>query len=450
MIDPGTISGGLLGAALVLGPAVLGWAAGRGLGNRGRTGALLALAIADVALVPLMAPAALFDFVLACLALGAGLLASNAPPRELLRWLAAFAMFALLAESLGRLALPEPPVRGNGRGWAAYGGVAPVLTAGHCAHLFPDSPWGTDEVRDLWETPPERPVVLHLGDSMLALPHATAEGDVRAHASLQRRDPGREHLLLAWPAMGPDTHLALARTWAERLDVDTFVVAIYPGNDLADLDRPYVCCDDGPLLGDGPELASTCPDATRPAWATSSLVPDLVRVPVPLAVQAASAWSTVAAHVRLRLDAVVGHGLAWSLEPMQADEVLPPDELDARMARLGHVLAGLRDVAAAERADLQIVLLPYAPELERLRAEGDSPAYARSRRQLALAEGLGLDVVDTWPAFQTAQPTWFMADGQHFEAPAHEQLARALAPALGMADVHAAAGRRPADPPRDD
>ena len=78
------------------------------------------------------------------------------------------------------------------------------------------------------------------------------------------RSPAEEHLNLGISNTGTDAHLLVARAWLAPLGATGVVLHVFPGNDIAEIDMPYPCCDDGPLL----DYANSPPIArcAAPIW----------------------------------------------------------------------------------------------------------------------------------------------------------------------------------------
>ena len=341
----------------------------------------------------------------------------------------------LVAEAIVRVALPPPgatPPPHDARLFVAVTGRDPP-----CNVLFPP----TEAPSDRTETgAPERPTVLHIGDSMVAgIGVPAAENFV---ADLGAAQPGVRHLNLGAVGAGPDVYLLALARWIPRARPRLAVVYLFAGNDMFDLNARYLCCPTGGLLRDeGGQLAPRCP---TPRW-NIPLKLHLVSSPTPYVLRVLAGVSRVAGHlldvaIWLQRDAFRrGFGIVAS----------PGDRasLRPRWDLLAPRLRGLAATAAEHRTRLLVVVLPSRTTLERTlgldavandywgdRARGE----AGHRQMVATARAAGLDVIDAWDFVRAAMQgdgvDALFARGYpgdvHFSALGHRRLAAWLLPAL--------------------
>src|SRR5262249_24783640 len=94
--------------------------------------------------------------------------------------------------------------------------------------------------------PKDEPVVVHLGDSM-----TFGEGvdwKETFPAVLDARQTDLRHANYGVWAVGTDFEYLLLQKVLAVHRVAMVVLHVYVGNDIYDIDRPYACCDAGPLL----------------------------------------------------------------------------------------------------------------------------------------------------------------------------------------------------------
>ena len=251
---------------------------------------------------------------------------------------------------------------------------------------FPDSPpfRRTRSARALPRRPGVRRI-LHVGDSM------TEGTDVPEEATfvalLNRRRPGEEHLNLGISSTGTDVHLLVVRRWIERLSPDEIVLHVFPGNDVAEMNRPYVCCGDGSLFRrEGADLVEVCPRAIlRVSYGRL-----LRQGPSPFPLRVLASRSELARR------------LAYNFERYTATHV-PGDILLSQPHNLddfGAAISSLREEAARASVLLTVVVMP-----NRLGWDGTVPMRqaAEAATHLAILGRLrqaGVRFVDAWPDFE--------------------------------------------------
>ncbi len=420
-----------LAAALVAVPALVGW----GIVRRGRPRwwlGLVAVSLLGGLLVPELP---LWDLVFAVLALGLGAWCGARRGRGR-RLAASVVLFAGVAEVAGRGLLPDAPYVLSDRTWHAWNtdlGDVPDREA--CQALFPHAYERSPYWADLAFDPDPRPLVLHLGDSMLVFsdtgPPSSRTDRGRFVHRYAASDPERRHLNLGVAGTGMDYQLASARAWADRR-VDRVVVYAFTENDLSDLDRRYLCCPGGSLLDyDAPGLPTRCSEPAEVAVHPSPLQLRLLSSIPPLTLQVLTPRSRVAAHLRARLNQLPTWMTPWAARSNAVDDQLiyTPGAEDRRWRWTGELLTEL-DRELGER--LVVVVLPVGPDLDGP-AEPHHHSRERAERLLGLCVEAGVRCVDAWDAFRDVPVPaggWFMRDGYHFADAGHERFAVWLQRAL--------------------
>ncbi|MEC9072274.1 MAG: hypothetical protein VX938_07850, partial [Myxococcota bacterium] len=179
--------------------------------------------------------------------------------RELGLLLASLCLSLLVAEGVARMALDTAPSFPPPR--EARLAFSPEEREEACRQLYPDRFQG-GIVSDLLVRQAQS-VVLHVGDSMV-YGTSVARGETFT-ARLDKADPVTGHWNAGQPGTGTDYHAVLLETLLPRASVNHVVLYVYPGNDLVDLDKPYACCQHGPLLDETePRPVWRCP---QPGWA---------------------------------------------------------------------------------------------------------------------------------------------------------------------------------------
>lgn len=412
--------------AMMLGPPVVGAVAGwllrrlrRGIGVAVGVG----LALAPIALAPRLPAYSPYDVLCVGWLAAAGFAAARFARGPIPRGGIATALVTL---SLGLGALE----------WWARSGVASALPKATtapflrwrfepadrdfpCGALVPPESGVVQGFRRFLPGPipprvPGRRRILHIGDSM------TEGMDVPAAETfaglLNARRPSEEHLNLGVAGTGTDYHLLIARRWLPRLRPDEIVLHVFPGNDIDEMNRPYVCCGDGPLLHrDGDRITEACP---QPAWrvSTSRL---LRQGPSPFPLRVLATRSELA-HL------LVYHFERWLAIHVRGGIVESEDAP-------GDFCAALRAIgeeAARAGVPLTVAIMP-----NRIGWDGTVPQLmpdnrATYDRALACARSTGLRVIDAWPVFEAA---WhrdpgapiFQSDhfNSHFRALGHRMYA---------------------------
>lgn len=435
----------VLALSLLLGPVILGAAAGIALRRALRARRPRLFAALAIALVP---PAAAWfgcgrfpEYSPYDLLLIAGLAGATAavtlwpfraaPARRDLALLG-----VTLALGLGVLEIwarshpmpiaPPPPIE------HLRARFAPEERAFQCPSLFPspgDPARGRFGQRENPSIPPRTPGrrrVAHLGDSMVA------GGDVPRPARFVERlsalrGPAEEHLNLGIANTGTDAHLQVARAWLGPLGADAVVLHVFPGNDLAEIDMPYACCDDGPLLDwTASPPAVRCNAAiwrfSRGALLSQGPPPFPLRV---LATRSALAHQWTSWLERTQRAIAPRRGLPDGSLPNQS------------AARFQTALAGIAAEARRLGIPLSVVVLPSRVAIE----SSESPIAASDRRTRDLvihaAAAEGLPTLDAWAYFEdlarTPRPRPLFQprpNDPHFEVEGHRLYSEWLAARL--------------------
>jgi len=279
-----------------------------------------------------------------------------------------------------------------------------------CAFLYPDLHPGVLESR----APADdggRPVVLHVGDSMVqgcGLPISES-----FPARLAEIDPATLHVNAGLAAMSVDYYLLHAERWVTRRRVDRVIFYVFVGNDLDEIDQQMPCCWGGPLLDYGPDgVRERC---SRPASSADALA---WHSPLPYPLRAATKFSSLA----LRIATL-------------RSRPRPKREHDSRWPHFEAVMRAARDRMGAHGVGFAVVLLPLREALQSPEPK-QSEAYAIRTRALETCNRLGIRTLDTWDFFEdavrrTGPARWFITrDGfedLHFSAEGNDQFARWLA-----------------------
>jgi hypothetical protein len=243
-------------------------------------------------------------------------------------------------------------------------------------------------------------------------------------------DPDHAHVNMSFPGASYDGLLRVARTWLPRLHVREVVLYAFLENDLAELGRPYPCCQDGLVDISLPSAPELCPRPSPPLLGSPKLEHLMTRSRDPILVRVVSAWSHLARHLRARLHHIAAFRGPWSATLDANDTTLKTDDLEQRWQWTENLLQALRDEAHAHDAALTIVALPIGPHLEGV-ARDPELVYLRPRvaRMARIAQALDIPFVDAWPALEEIPPPrddYFMEDGYHLSLRGHEVLANWL------------------------
>lgn len=225
--------------------------------------------------------------------------------------------------------------------------------------------------------------VLHLGDSLAfgsGVPAAQ-----RFTTLLERAEPGVAHLNGAMPGTSIDAQYLLALRALERTPVDLVVLHVFVGNDLVEVDRPYPCCREGPLLTWPAE------GVPQPRCKTADVRPErgmtewyLARSPAPYPLRVLTAVSLAARHLcglQVRVAQRLDEGP--SLPPAVATE------------RYYRAVKALHAELTRRNIPLVLVILPVRSALD-AGPRGDAEVVQR------LGRDLKVPVLDAWSLFAEA------------------------------------------------
>ncbi len=256
---------------------------------------------------------------------------------------------------------------------------------------------------------------VHLGDSLVHGNSVPLDETFVAH--LGRIDPLDAHVNGGIPMVGPDFEYLLYRVWRHRFPVHRVLVHLFAGNDLFEAGMRYPFCNDGALLEltEG-EPVWRCPELQQSRGWRHRFYVSLA--PLPLRVLATR---SIAARYLLLL-----------FERVRLRPPAPDDALEV----VSRSLAALRDLAAADRVPLTVVVLPDRTELEY------DYEQSRARRLLLLqaARELGIPTIDATPFLKTLTAEapidqWFeneLPHDVHFSRRTHLRFAEWLAMELEL------------------
>jgi lysophospholipase L1-like esterase len=266
------------------------------------------------------------------------------------------------------------------------------------------------------KTPQHPPLVIHLGDSM-----TYGEG-VKAEEAFPALLDARSQTIIhrnygVW-AVGTDFQYLMLLRILDAHSPAMVVVHVYGANDIYDIDRPYACCDAGPLLEYDPDwVAARCVDAS---WRLS-LAFRLSRSPPPYPLRVATHWSYTARHAAAAFSRLV----SW-FEP-RADFVRSEGEAsETGWQHFTQILTHMHD-ELPPNVELIVNLLPSRQALEAPNPKS-APSYRASRRVATIAEELGIRTLDAWSVFATAVHRdgvgrYFREHDIHFTPEGHRLLA---------------------------
>jgi hypothetical protein len=228
--------------------------------------------------------------------------------------------------------------------------------------------------------------VLHIGDSMV---FGSGVGEHETFvAQIDRADTTISHINLSSPDTGPDHYLLTLKNWLAARKPMRVVLYLYPGNDLADLDRPAPCCGGAALLryrDDG--VSARC---ERPVWQPSPVAAVVQSAP-PFLVQVAAQHAHLGAMAcaAIRPTAAQIGGAIGVLGAAKNGNAKTDDHLLL-------ILAAAKSAATTAGARLDVVVLPERDGLLDA-APSESAARKRTDRLLAVAKKAGVRAHDGWP-----------------------------------------------------
>ncbi len=234
------------------------------------------------------------------------------------------------------------------------------------------------------------PLIVHLGDSMTYGEGVKAEETFPA--LLDARQTTAVHRNYGVWAVGTDFEYLLLLSILDTHSPAMVIVHVYAANDIYDIDRPYACCDAGPLLEYDPDwVAARCVDAS---WQLS-LSFRLSRSPPPYPLRVATHWSYAARHAAAAFSRLV----SW-FEP-RADFIRSEGEAsETGWQHFTQILTHMRD-ELPPNVELIVNLLPSRQALEAADPKA-APSYRAGRRVAMIAEELGIRTLDAWSLFATA------------------------------------------------
>jgi lysophospholipase L1-like esterase len=244
--------------------------------------------------------------------------------------------------------------------------------------------------------------VLHLGDSLVFGTGVNPEQAVVA--VLARAEPEAGHVVAASPGVSADVLWLAARRRLPLAPWREVVLYVFAGNDLSELDWPYLCCPGGPLLD--ASLRPRCESAVTPApaslWLASS--------PPPLPVRLGGDFSRVLAHLDARWSGWRRRHVHGFDDPAGAEARARP-----RLVRIAEAFAA--DVRAAGAVPVIVVLPDVGTPDE------------RTGPVVAALVAAGLDPIDARPWAVTLGPA-DRVDPIHLSPSGHAALAAWLGPRL--------------------
>ena len=326
----------------------------------------------------------------------------------------------LLAEVAVRTMLPAPPEV------PPPADARPLFGAGQldmgCVALFAPN-HDPDDAQHVGD-----PMWVHLGDSMVAGNGVRREETFVA--ALNRRHEGVWHRNAASPGTTLDTHwlwlkLHLAERKPARVVVHTLVL-----NDVAEMDRPYTCCDLAPLVDYTP--TGMQPHCTEPKLRVpmASLV---ARSPAPYPVRVLASVSWLA-RFAVAAATTLGGQLERTLLNVHVDS---DDGTPEQWAHYKQALVGIAALTREAGVPLTLVVLPSRRALET--AHPETTVAQRTRlRMVQLARDAGIEVLDAWDLFaervrSDGSPPWFVTPPAwdcHFSPRGHALFADWLAAQL--------------------
>jgi len=298
-----------------------------------------------------------------------------------------------------------------------------------CSVLF-DAPDVDAKMRELHASPrppvPKAgPIVAHVGDSM-----TFGYGVDERHAFpalLNSRDENAVHVNYGVWAVGTDFEYLLVQRIVAVNRPALVVLHVYAGNDIYDIDRPYECCDGGPLLhyaADG--VRPACPTARwRTTWRAR-----LARAPLPHPVRALLPWSQTARHA-----AVLFARAAIALDPPPHFVSGEGEATEEGWDHFTRIVRTLRDALRDADVRFMLTIIPSRASLTASPPES-SPSYRTGIRIARIAAELGVPTRNAWEAFRRAverdgDARYFLgAHDIHFNAEGHRLFADWLATQL--------------------
>jgi hypothetical protein len=393
----------------------------RGVSNR--PGLVLAIAFAVAIALPFFMPVYVAGLVVwDRLILGIGVVIGAAFGGRLYRpqmmaMLFGCALAGILGEVVIRLAAPAPPI------FAPVAEQRLIFNQGlhlvdHTPHreaLFPKLYPEVLEPR-LRPREPEQPLVLHVGDSMVAGSFAGAEDSFSDQLNVI--DHKRVHINAGIAATGPDYYLTIATRWSEVFDPTTVILHMFTGNDLSNIGHAFGFCEGLLYTRDGDRLIDNC-ETPLPVTPFSALSGR--RTPCPYLFR-----------ILGNVSALSGHSCALLQRGYDLLELRSED----REVWVHAVLAEAKRRFDEAGIELVIAIIPYRLALE----DPASGEGSRHMRQVVLdaCEDLDLRVLDSWDEMQLVvdeegSDRWFINNPPgdiHFSREGHRFYAEWLLPQL--------------------
>jgi lysophospholipase L1-like esterase len=263
------------------------------------------------------------------------------------------------------------------------------------------------------------PLVVHLGDSM-TYGEGVAEEETFP-ALLDARQPTVIHRNYGVWAVGTDFEYLLLQRILEVHSPTMVVLHVYLGNDIYDIDRPYACCDAGPLLdySEGEPIAR-CVSAR---W-RFPLTLRLGRSPPPYPLRVATSWSYAAGY-----GATAFSRLASAFESGAGFIRTEGEATESDWEHFREILTKVLD-ELPPNVELIVNLLPTRQALETADPTA-SAAYRAGQRAATVTKQLGIRTLDAWDVLADAvkrdgSPRYFREHDIHFTPEGHQLLANWL------------------------
>lgn len=247
--------------------------------------------------------------------------------------------------------------------------VAPVFPDVRSAKVVADGPFYSDEEACLLLYPEEYPevysertrdvgdqdrVVLHLGDSMFYWWGGVTPEDSTVGV-LNKLDRKAKHVSAAVPGTGPEFHWLVEQRWLKKLKPDLVVLHLCVTNDVAELGRPWPCCDDLPLLLKTPTgPRARCEEPRLGSEWDGSLGKAIHVSPAPFPIRVATASSVFARHAA---------GL-FNQVSMASSRTAVGSEYPPTIESLLEIVGRIRQDLDERKIPLVVVLTPFRDALD--------------------------------------------------------------------------------------
>ena len=236
-----------------------------------------------------------------------------------------------------------------------------------------------------------RPIVLHVGDSLL-FGEGTAPEE-RATSVLEAREPSVAQINRGAPGTGPDVHLLVLRRWLGAVHPRLVVHHLFTGNDIEDIDADYGGCGGRPVLDyDAPSPVARCPE---PRW-HFPLRWLVAHSPPPYPLRVFASVSAAAAH-----GAMAFTRLGRWTAPVARPSFGATPVSEEKWARFEQVLRAERDELAGRGVPFVVVVLPLRSALEAPDPQA-TVAYRVRTRMLEVLASLHVRALDPWAHLEAA------------------------------------------------